>query len=310
MKLLLTLVSLSLLAASLGPTWKFVMPVLGPGEAGTFDETAVKDPSIVRYGDQWHIFYTARGWNKYSLGYVAAPSLDALNRAPRHSLEQLSGGAPVFAAPQVFFFRPQQRWYLIYQTSASNYQPVFSVTQTIGRPESWGPPRPLVTKNEKDKWIDFWVICDDRLAWLFYTRNHCEVWAMTTRIGDFPNGFANPRKVFAGVHEAVHVYKEAGAARFAMLFETSGEGGWRHYGLAQAAELGGPWTLEASDFAARLDTGWSRDISHGELIRTSYDERLEAGFAKAQFLIQGMPLDLHQGDYPSLPWRLGLLRNY
>jgi predicted GH43/DUF377 family glycosyl hydrolase len=44
-------------------------PVLfAPGERGTFDETAVKDPSIVYHEGRWHLFYTARGQGKYSLG--------------------------------------------------------------------------------------------------------------------------------------------------------------------------------------------------------------------------------------------------
>ena len=308
MKFLSGILAVTLLAASIGPAWRFVMPVLDPGKSGDFDETAVKDPSIVFYGGRWHLFYTARGNQKYSLGYVSAPKLGELNAAPRHSLARLSGGASTFAAPQVFYFRPARQWYLIYQTTASNYQPVFSHTATIDQPDSWSAPEPLAAKQEKDKWIDFWVICDDRLAWLFYTRNQREVYAMTTTLNDFPHGFGNPRKVFAGVHEAVHIYRDRTA--YAMLFETSGEGGWRHYGLAQSAQLAGPWTLTSSEFASQIDNGWSRDVSHGELIRSGYDEKLEANLKKAQFLIQGMPPAEHKGDYPSLPWRLGLIRNY
>jgi endo-1,4-beta-xylanase len=306
-KLLIAALSATLLAA--GPVWKFVTPVLDPGKPGSFDETAVKDPTIVRDRGQWHIFYTARGRNQYSLGYVASSSLEAMNAAPRRELQQLSRETNYAAAPEVFYFRPQKRWYLIYQTTASNYQPVYSVTRTIGQPESWTPPRPLAAKNEKDKWIDFWVICDARTAWLFYTRNQTDVYAMTTRIEDFPNGFASPRLIFPGVHEAVHIYKEAGASRFAMLFEIN-QAGWRHYGLARSPALAGPWTIEDRNFAARLDANWSRDISHGELLRTGADESLEADLAHPQFLIQGLPPAARQGDYSSLPWRLGLIRNH
>jgi endo-1,4-beta-xylanase len=52
---------------------------------------------------------------------------------------------------------------------------------------------------------------------------------------------------------------------------------------------------------------WTKEVSHGELLRTGYDETLEVNGAKAQFLIQGMPPELHSGDYPSLPWRLGII---
>jgi endo-1,4-beta-xylanase len=297
-------VAVALATVGASAAWRFVQPVLDPGKPGTFDETAVKDPSILRYAGRWHLFYTARGMNRYSLGYVAAKDLHELNRAPRHRI-----GPPDYAAaPQVFFFRPQKRWYLIYQTMASNYQPVFSTTTDLGQPGSWSAPQPLTSKLERDKWIDFWIICDDQLAWLFFTRNQTDVYAMTTSTAQFPSGFANPRKVFSGVHEAVHVYRTHSG--YAMLFETSDAGGWRRFGLAKARDLGGQWRLEAPEYAAQIRGQWSRDISHGELLRSGYDERMEADVERARFLIQGMPEPLHRGDYPSLPWRLGLIRNY
>ncbi len=314
MKLLHFLSALLIISAiAAGPQWKFVMPVLESGKADTFDETAVKDPSIVRFQDKWHLFYTARGLNKYSIGYVAAPEWKDLNQAHRFPLPQLSGGEPVFAAPQAFFFRPKQEWFLIYQTTGSNYQPVYSHTKTIEKPESWSAPKPLAVKDEKAKWIDFWVICDGTTAWLFYTRDHRDVYAMTTTLAAFPQGFGEPRKVFSGVHEAVHIYLAKSPrpnAKFAMLFETSREGGWRQYGLASAPDLGGPWSLIDGDFASSMNSEWSRDISHGELLRTGYDERLEADLVNMQFLIQGMPAAEHKGNYPDLRWRLGLIRNY
>jgi hypothetical protein len=306
-KFIVGFIAVSLAAAT---AWNFAIPVLEPGAPGAFDETAVKDPSIVHVAGEWHIFYTARGTGQYSLGYVGAPELTGLRHAARSRLP-FPGYA---AAPQVFYFRPQARWYLVYQTTASNYQPVYSTNGTLD-PASWTSPRPLAQKAEKDKWIDFWVICDDRWAWLFYTRNQSEVWAMNTPIGDFPAGFGRARKVLDGVHEAVHIYKDAQNPGFAMLFEVNGEGGWRHFGLARAGELAGPWQIVDSGFAARIEAppsaqAWSRDISHGELIRTGVDERLEAEVEKARFLVQGMPAIDHHGEYPSLPWRLGLIQNY
>jgi endo-1,4-beta-xylanase len=293
--------------------WRVSPPLPLPGPAGSFDETAVKDPTLVRYGGRWHVFYTARGGNAYTLGYVSAASFESLQKSPRYPLDRLrSRDGAYAAAPQVFYFRPQRKWYLIFQTTDSNYQPVFSTTATIERPESWTKPENLVAKRENAKWIDFWLICDENLTYLFFTRAHKEVVVMTTKLADFPKGFGDARPVFSPLIEAAHIYRMKGIEKYMMLVETSPDRKLRRYGLATAGSLRGPWSLATSDFASgpqlRYAPGeevWTNEVSHGELIRTGYDERLEVDPAKLEFFIQGMPLARHQGDYPSLPWRLG-----
>jgi endo-1,4-beta-xylanase len=98
-----------------------------------------------------------------------------------------------------------------------------------------------------------------------------------------------------------------------MLFEVA-DGPLRKFSRATAASLSGPWRIETVDYAAgsqlRYSPGaerWTDEVSHGELLRTGNDERLEVPARPVQFLIQGMPAGLHQGDYPTLPWRLGLI---
>ena len=126
-------------------TWRLGPPLLLPGEPGAFDEVAVKDPSIVYFSDAWHVFYTARSKAAYSLGYASAPRLEALQGAERHQLSHLGGRQDGYAAaPQVFFFEPQQRWYLVYQTRDANYQPVYATTTAIAEAGSWSGPKNLV----------------------------------------------------------------------------------------------------------------------------------------------------------------------
>jgi hypothetical protein len=123
--------------------------------------------------------------------------------------------------------------------------------------------------------------------------------------------------VFGPVHEAVHVYRVLGRPEYHMLYETRlpGSDTLRRFGLATAPELLGPWTKLTDEFA----TGgqlvypdgiepWTEEVSHGELIRAGCDQRLEYDPAGAAFLIQGLRVDEHQGPYPDLPWRLGLIR--
>lgn len=278
-------------------SWRSEVQVLLPGPAGAFDSTAVKDPSIVFAEGRWHLFYTARGNGKYSLGYVSGPRLETLQAEPRTQLSRLS--APVYAAPQVFFFRLRKEWFLIYQISASNYQPMYSTTKTIGDPSSWSAPRKLVTKVEGAKWIDFWVICDEKNAYLFYTRDHNEVIARQTPLASFPEGFGEAKTVFQGVHEAVHIYRERGQRTYVMLFEQREPDLSRRYSRAESGNLPGPWHLTDRTFAR---------ASHGELIREGSDERLQADFNHPRFLIQELPAGSNLLDYPELPWRLKLIQ--
>jgi Glycosyl hydrolase family 62 len=295
--------------------WTIGIPVLLPGEAGAFDSTAVKDPSVVKHGGKWHVFYTSACPDGYGVGYVAAERLDDLQNAPRFHLKQLGGKSdPYAAAPQVFYFVPQETWYLVYQTRDSNYQPVYATTRTIEDPASWTGPVDLVQKEEPEKWIDFWIICDETTAYLFYTRAHIDVYAMTTPLAEFPAGFRNPRKVFGPVHEAVHVYKAAGANEYHMLYEMRAEDGARRFGLATANTLSGPWRNKTDAYATQTQllypkTGpvWTDEVSHGEMIRTGHDQRMEYDPEHAQFLIQGLKRSQHKGRYEALPWRLGII---
>lgn len=309
------ILSAALLTAERVQTWAVGPVVLSPGESGSFDSIAVKDPSIVYHGNAWHLFYTARNRTEYTLGYVSSAQLEGLAKAPRRLLGELhAANSKYAAAPQVFYFRPHRKWYLIYQTTDSNYLPVYSTTNRIEDAESWTPAKPLVNKTDKGKWIDFWIICDETTAYLFFTRDQRDVMVMTTSLHDFPSGFANMQTALTRVHEAAHVYSVPGTKPgYIMLFEQQ-EGQLRRFGLAHARSLAGPWAVTQEDFAsgrnltyAAGQARWTDEVSHGELLRSGYDERLEVPANRRRFLIQGLPRDQHTGDYPLLPWRLGLI---
>ena len=93
--------------------------------------------------------------------------------------------------------------------------------------------------------------------------------------------------MFSGVHEAAHVYRAdglAGETRYHMIYERNlgtSAAGERLFGLAAAPSLSGPWRSVTEAFArgdqlAYLQGAvvWTRDISHGEALRTGHDERL------------------------------------
>jgi len=289
-----------LLALLLSADWLAGPVLLAPGPPGSFDETAVKDPSIVFHNNAWHLFYTARGRGQYTLGHVTAPTLEKLNAAPRRQI------MPAYAAaPQVFYFRPQKKWYLIFQTTAANYQPVFSTSADLA---AWTAPQPLIDKRDTAKWIDFWVLCDSRNAYLYFTRDHRELYMATAPLKSFPIGWDEPRQVFSPLHESAHIYAATGPTpRFLLFFETQ-QNDRRAYGLAEAASPAGPFREVDRNFASRVrQPAWTQEISHGELIRHGSDERLLIDPANLRFLIQGLPAKAHTGPYPELPWSLGII---
>lgn len=292
--------------------------IFSVGNKGTFDDQGVKDPTIVNYHGKWHLFYTISRKDPGGIGYASANSLESLDKGPRFQLKQFKGmtSDSTGGAPQVFYFEPQKLWYLIYQTKDFNRQPVYSTTATIDDPESWSKTKNLIPREEPDvKWIDFWVICDETKAYLFYSRGRKDVYVRSTRIEDFPNGFGPGQLAFSPMPkpltEAVHIYKVKDKHQYHMLYETCREGSKeRRYGLAKAVNLLGPWQRVADDYAisdklffADDAQRWTYHVSHGEMIRSGYDQRLEYDPADSRFLIQGItPKTQSEG------WRLGIFK--
>ena len=293
--------------------WSVDSLVMLPGPKGSFDEVAVKDPSVVYYDGKWHVFYTARSKEEYTTGYVSAETLPGLQTAPRHELKMIRGQKRYACAPQVFYYEPQQKWYLIFQNRDATYQPMFSTTSTISDPESWSAPEPLLTKDTKRKWIDFWIICDEKRAYLFYTMAHSGVMVRSTSLAEFPKGWGKAQKVFDNIHEAVHVYKAKGSSDFYMIYELEKEG-VRTFGLATAPHPEGPWKKVTDHYATgdqlryREESGkWTEMVSHGEVLRSGYDQNMEFDPQGCQWLIQGITNEEMKGHYDLLPWKLGVI---
>jgi len=263
--------------------WTVRDPILSSGLTGTFSEIAVKDPSVVFFEGKWHLFFTARSKKEYTTGYVSAKDLAGLQSAPRHELKMIRGKSRFGAAPQVLYYQPQSKWYLIFQNGDSNYQPAFSTTKTISKPESWSKPAHLIRKDTPAKWIDFWIICDRTKAYLFYTQSHDSVFVRTTSLEKFPGGWSEGKKVLSSVHEAVHIYKVKGRDEYHMIYELD-EGGMRAFGLATAEDLAGPWKKVTDSYATGEQLKyndeqekWTEMVSHGEVIRTGYNQEMGAG---------------------------------
>lgn len=302
--------------------WKSTGPLLTARDVDGWRWHSVKDPSIVRHDGRWHLFTTVRGSDRsHAILYCSFSEWSEADAAPRRILSMHAG---FFCAPQVFWFTPHQKWYLICQASnpawgEPAYRAAFSTTETIADPDSWSPLAPLFAPEGGERiGLDFWVICDDAKAHLFSTTNDGRMWRRETALADFPRGWSRPVLALQDdVFEASHTYRLLGSERYLTVIEAQGGHGWRYYKAYVADRLDGEWRPLAATkdhaFAAlnnvRQPTGrWTDCISHGELLRHGVDERLEVDPAALRFLYQGVrDADRAGKTYGDIPWRLGLL---
>jgi hypothetical protein len=225
-------------------------------------------------------------------------------------------------APQVFYFTPQKKWYLIFQSQ----QPQYSTADDPSKPETWTPPRdffatvpPIVDKL----WLDYWIICDQTHAYLFFTGDNGHFYRSRTTLERFPEGMSDPVVVMRepqrfDLFEGSATYRLKGAGKYLTLIEALGPQGIRYYRGFLADRLDGDWMPLAdtwdNPFAGMnnvtFEPGvrpWTKDISHGELLRDGYDETMTVDPANLQFLYQGRDPERDTKEYSQLPYRLGLL---
>jgi len=262
----------------------------------------------------------------YNMVYTSFTDWSDAGAAPLYYMDQTPGFGGYVAAPQVFFFRPQNKWYLLYQAGP----PMYSTADGPGDPTKWTPPAPffamqpaLVAQNGGG-WLDFWVICDDASCYLFFSDNHGRWYRSKTAIDQFPQGFGEPIVVMqdanAGrIFEASNVYKIDGTGQYLAIIEAFDQtsDSRRYFRSWIADSLDGPWLpWQASGsfpFAGERNVtfdgaAWTHDISHGEAIRAGFDETLAIDPCNLRYAFQGAdPNADNGGDYNKIPWRIGLI---
>jgi len=303
--------------------WTVSKPLIGPASRPANPCHAIKDPSVVRYDGKWHLFCTIRSRKPtHQIEHLSFVDWSTADKAERHVLDL---GVNFFCAPQVFYFAPQKKWYLVYQASDESwqpkYQPAFSMTENIAEPASWSKAQPLGARQGGAKaWLDFWVICDDRKAHLFFTSLDGHMWRSETELADFPHGWSEPKAALKGdVFEASHTYLLKGLGKYLTVIEAENktDRNRRYYKAYMADRLDGEWKPLAATkdkpFASPVntkDTGehWTDSFSHVELLRAGHDQRLEVDPADLRVLFQGVTDELRLGKgYGDIPWRFGIL---
>ncbi len=338
--------------------WIVSDPVFTNGAEDSFDEIAVKDPTIVFFNGKYHMFYTSIasyetrknlpyiGANGAGTGYVAAASPEEFDKAERYNICEITKS--VIIAPQIFYFEPEKLWYLIAQIPVEgrpNLQPVYLTTQDIEDPYGWSKPQIIKTQKTNDGfWIDFWVICDDKKAHLFYTDHEGSLFRFECPLNEFPEGFADKKDETVltergensigrwRMHEASHIYYVKSTGKYLNLLEAVYPHPTRRYYwesrnrfmfAMMADKLEGPWYRVEPDnnefmgdpaylFSPDGSRSVLDQVSHPELIRSGYDQRMEIDDLNLELLFQAFDADtIGSGyDYTYLPWKLRVMRNY
>jgi len=255
--------------------------------------------------------------------YLSFTDWSQAGSATHYYLDQSGIGTGYRAAPEVFYFAPQNLWYLVYQTGP----PTYSTSTNPADPRSWSAPRTfiatepsIVTQNKgPGTWIDFWVICDSANCFLFFSDDNGHEYRAQTSLSNFPNGFGNTQIVLSdsrfALFEASNVYKVAGQNQYLLIVEAIGSSGRRYFRSWTSSSLTGSWTplaaTESEPFAGRANVtfpsgAWTQDISHGEMVRATNDQTLTINPCNLQYVYQGMDPGA-SGEYIRLPWRMGLL---
>ncbi len=301
--------------------WRSSGPLIDvqTGQNAADPHVALKDPTVVFHDGRWHLFGTLRKQSGHvCMEYLSFSAWDQANAAPRR---EISFTDKYHCAPQVFYFTPHQRWYLLHQLTDPARTPAMgpyvSTSTNLADAGSWTKPQLMVTNPAPNqRWIDFWVICDPQKAHLFYTSNDGNLWRRETALAKFPFGWsAQTLALRADIFEASHTYKLRDRDDYVTIIEAQG-GGRRYYKAYLADRLEGPWRALADTaqkpFAGRANVAptnnWTASISHGEMLRSGVDEHLELDPTHLRFLYQGASDGEYRGQkYGGIPWRLGLL---
>ncbi len=302
--------------------WEYSAPLIAPEQREMEPSRAQKDPSVVFFDGKWHVFMSVKLEGRSAIEYCSFENWDEANSSKRTILRVSS--SDYYCAPQIFYFRPHEKWYLIYQMGipeADKMWVAYSTTTDISSPDSWTRAMPILDGGAGDPrevgGLDYWIICDDQHAYLFLTSLNGKMWRLWTTLQDFPHGFHDCKLALeSNIFEASHTYKLKGMNKYLTIIEEDGQ---RYYKAYIADRLDGEWT-PIVDTPERPFAGWNNirpasyvefwtdNISHGELIRYGYDESLMVDPTQLKFIFQGM-LEKHKSGvgYGQFQWRIGML---
>ena len=302
--------------------WKSSGVLVKPVSDETHTIVSVKDPTVVYYNGLWHIYATAYSTSARTWTMVYLNFKDWFE-APNAKLTYIDvnpGLKGYHCAPSLFYFTPHKKWYLVFQSQ----QPQYCTSDDITKPETWTRPQNFFDGQPESMPrlpIDYHLISDGTYMYLFFTGDDGNFYRSRTKIEDFPKGMSDPEIAIHdnrnNLFEAGITYKIKGTDTYLTLIEAMSPA--RYYRAWTSNDLNGEWTpLPGADswdtpfaginnvtFGEGVEP-WTRDISHGEMLRDGYDEKMILDPDNLQLLFQGRDPS-SGGNYSLLPYRLGLL---
>jgi hypothetical protein len=302
--------------------WEYSAPLIAPEKRDQEPSRAQKDPTIVFHDGRWHVFMTVKLPKRSAIEHCSFEKWSEADASTRTLLKV--SDSDYFCAPQVFWFEPHKKWYLVYQMGvpkADKMWVAYSTTTHLADPASWTRAAPVLDGGTDDPrpegGLDYWIICDDRRAYLFFTSLNGKMWRAWTELKDFPKGFGHCEVALrAAIFEASHTYALKGMKKYLTIVEENGQ---RFYKGYVADRLDGEWTPVADTadkpFAgwrnirpAKGVEAWTDNVSHGELIRDGVDQTMTVDPKNLRFVFQGMLESAKSGrGYGQFQWRIGML---
>ena len=236
-------------------------------------------------------------WNTCSF-----PNWSKAGAATPYFMDNTPGFSGYHTAPQVFYFAPQNKWYLIFQSG----QPQYSTNSDPTQPQNWTTPKNFFASQPSSvsDWIDFWIISDSTNVYLFFCGDNGNFYRSSTSLANFPNGFNTPVIVYTdsefNLFEADNVYTVEQTGTYLANIECIGSDGHRFFRALSATTLGGTWTPLGN--TANLNTpflgahnvtfqsgvsNWTDDFSSGGAVIDGYDSTDSINLNNLTFLYQG-----------------------
>jgi len=302
-------------------SWTSTGPLISPKSDSTHNMIAVKDPSTVYYNGQYIVYASSvNSAGNYGMEYLHFSNWSQAAAATPYFMDNTPGFSGYHTAPQVFYFAPQSKWYLIFQSG----QPQYSTNSDPTQPQNWSAPKNFFASQPSSvsAWIDFWVISDSSNVYIFFCGDNGNFYRSSTSIANFPNGFNTPVIVYTdsefNLFEADNVYYVEQTGTYLANIECIGSDGHRFFRALTATTLGGTWTPLGN--TASLNTpflgahnvtfqsgvsSWTDDFSSGGAVIDGYDSTDSINLNNLTFLYQGDNPNNGQ-SYNLIPWQLGL----
>ncbi len=303
-------------------SWTSTGPLISPKNDSTHNMIAVKDPSTVYYNGQYIVYASSvNSAGNYGMEYLHFTDWSQTGAATPYFMDSNPNiGSGYHTAPQVFYFAPQKKWYLIFQSG----QPQYSTNSDPTQPQNWTTPTNFFASQPSSvsNWIDFWIISDSSNVYLFFCGDNGNFYRSSTSLANFPNGFNTPVIVYSdsefNLFEADNVYTVEQTGTYLADIECIGSDGHRFFRALTATTLGGTWTSLGN--TASLNTpflgahnvtfqsgvsSWTSDFSSGGAVIDGYDSTDSINLNNLTFLYQG---DVPNSDsYNLIPWQLALV---